>query len=208
MAEARIGGERRCFVEDRFPHHGLHLVTYRVVALLEVMADFRVRRLREALCAKRLVREERRKFEEREAVCGEHVERISEKFIGPCAEVVQSQRASAPARIPHYARNSPLLLQGIQTAENSLSAARCRSAFMKFTPECYLMRGDDAEEKGRSIAVQIKIQNAAARFDVLLGQEPKQRAFTVPVFPSTAMCVVRRVVLRLTRSRVTISSTT
>jgi hypothetical protein len=45
---------------------------------------------------------------------------------------------------------------------------------MKVMSERHFVRGDHAEEKGRGIAVQIEIQNAASCFDVLLGQEPKQ----------------------------------
>ena len=90
MAKVRICRESRRFVQDRFAHHSTHRFARLAIPRFEVLTDFRVPNLLEALGSELCMGEQRAEFEQRKAICRKHVERIAEQLIGSCAEVVQA----------------------------------------------------------------------------------------------------------------------
>lgn len=90
VAELRIGGERRGFVQDRFPHRGLHGIARPVIPKVEILAHFRIRHLCKAGRAESAVREKRRKLDERQVIRREDEEGVPQEFVRPRPEVVES----------------------------------------------------------------------------------------------------------------------
>src|SRR5258708_25546219 len=89
MAEVRVGGECRGFIEVRLPHGHPHGFGELVISGFEILADFAICDARQASRAKTAVREERCEFEERESVRGERIERIAQKLVCPSAEIAE-----------------------------------------------------------------------------------------------------------------------
>src|SRR5437879_705514 len=81
VAEVGVGGECRGFVEYRLPHRGAHGFAHLVVAKLEVLTDFSVQYLFQAMRTEAAMREKRGELKKRESVCGEHEECIPQEFI-------------------------------------------------------------------------------------------------------------------------------
>src|SRR2546427_12749931 len=89
VAEMRIGGKGRCFIENRLPHVCTHRIACLVITRYEVLFDLRIRDVFHALRAKCCVAQERGEFEECVAVFGKHIKRIPEQFIGAGTEGIQ-----------------------------------------------------------------------------------------------------------------------
>ena len=102
MAEARIGGEGRVLLRIGSRIVRLHRFARLAVPGLEVLPDFRVRDLLEALRRGTGVREERREFEEREAVRGEHIEAFRR------SSSVRAPKWSSPQRCRSTSANSAM----------------------------------------------------------------------------------------------------
>src|SRR5713101_8072010 len=81
VSEVGVGSECRRFVEYRLAHRGTHGFAHLVVAKLEVLTDFSVQYLFQAMRTEAAVREKRRELKKRESVCGEHEQCIPQEFI-------------------------------------------------------------------------------------------------------------------------------
>jgi hypothetical protein len=182
MTKARIGGEGRSLVEDRFAHGGAHRLTYLSIAELEILADLGVRNILEAGGAKSGMREQRRKFEKREAVCRENVERIAQQFVRPRAEVVQSptlfqnlRKFCDPDEIRFriFERVEAHRHFPVGGRDDNEPVAQMRLLLP-------LAGGDCAQEKRRRIAVQVKVYEPASCLDVLQTEILKERTLTSP----------------------------
>ena len=179
VAEGRIGGEGRCLIQDRLPHRCLHRLARLVITALEVLADLRVRRLREAPGAERLVREERGEFQEREAVRGKHVQGIPQQFVRARAEVVQSPTAFQYLRELRDADETRLSrLKRVQAdGEFAVCGRDVDRALMELLPELRFARGDGAEKKRSGIAVLVDEEESAPRADILFCYQTNAGAF-------------------------------
>src|SRR5713226_6099674 len=97
VAEVGVGSECRRFVEYRLPHRGAHGFAHLVVAKLEVLTDFSVQYLFQAMRTEAAMREKRCELKKRESVCGEHEQCIPQEFIRAGAEGIQM-----PARFEDF----------------------------------------------------------------------------------------------------------
>ena len=149
----------------------------RAVTRLEIAADLRVGNVLEACGAERGVREERRKFEEREAVRRKHVEGISEKFLRARAEAVE-----APALAKNFielADADEVRLREFQWVEpDGVFPVRGRDEdqpFVEMFAQLPFAEGDDPEHKRRHRAVDVEEREAAPGRHVLLDQVTDER---------------------------------
>src|SRR6266851_7907128 len=89
VAEVGVGSECRRLVEYRLPHRGAHGFANLVVAKLEVLTDFCVEHLFQAVRTEAAMREKRCELKKRESVCGENKQCIPQEFIRARAEGIQ-----------------------------------------------------------------------------------------------------------------------
>src|ERR1035437_2501315 len=182
MTKAWIGGEGRSFIEDRFAHHGAHRLTYLSIAELEILADLGVRDILEALGAESCMGKQRRKFEKRESVCGENVERIAQQFVRPRAEVVQPPTLFQDFRKfcdPEEIRFC--IFEWVEAHRHFPVGRRDdNEPVAQVGLLLPLAGGDGAQEKRRRIAVQVEIHESASGFNILKAEILKERTLTGP----------------------------
>ena len=125
------------------------------------------------------MRQKRGKFDKREAVGGEHVERIAEELIGPRAEMMEM-----PAMLQDLGEfRDPdkifrFLLQRIESdRELRVGGSDHDELVAQVATEFPFACGDGAQEKRRGIAVQVEVDESSVRLNVLLAHVLQKRAF-------------------------------
>src|SRR2546427_13071490 len=97
VTEVGVSSECRRLVEYRLPHRCAHCFAHLVVAKLEVLTDFGVECLFQAMRTEAAMREKRCELKKRQSVCGEHKQCIPQEFIRARTEGIQM-----PARFENF----------------------------------------------------------------------------------------------------------
>src|SRR4051794_20513237 len=117
-------------------------------------------------------RKQGRKLQQGEAICRKHIERVSQEFIGACPKMIE--RPTLAKDLSEFRDTEEvrcLLLQGIEAHGNErISRVNNNELLVQMTAKPLFLGPDCSEEKLFCVAMQIEINETAARCNVLRSQ--------------------------------------
>lgn len=185
VAELRIGRKGRRLIKDGFAHRGLHGIACLVVAQIEVPAYFRICHVPKAGRTESAVGEERRKCDQGEMVRGKHIERIPQKLVGPCPEVVEP-----PVPLENFCNFGNgeevwgFLFNRVESHRHDGIGGINDNELLAHVPVFPPFAGvDPSKEERRGVAVEIEVDEAPVLFDVLLAHIAQEVALAAAGLP-------------------------